>query len=93
MNSWSFDDLGRVTSITNKLGTFGIPTFDGITSRPTRINYPNGQATVIDYYGNAKDRRQEAITNLSSGSARRPQPSKRKSPYGTPSSPALTATK
>jgi RHS repeat-associated core domain len=64
LNEWEFDVLGRVTKVTNNLGTFTIPSFDGGSSRPTKIKYPNGQRTEIGCYSNGDDRRLKVIRDL-----------------------------
>jgi RHS repeat-associated protein len=55
-----YDALGRVTSETNVLGTFGYG-YDGVTARLASVTYPNGQASSYSYLGNTGDRRLQTI--------------------------------
>jgi RHS repeat-associated protein len=65
-----YDALGRVTSATNPLGTFGY-TYVNQTGRVAQIAYPNGQVTNYSYYPNSAatpgndDQRLQSISNLS----------------------------
>src|SRR4051812_12151492 len=43
--TWIFGPLGRMTSETNALGTFGY-SYDGATPRLGRVSYPNGQTST-----------------------------------------------
>ena len=54
----SYDELGRVTSISNLLGAFGYG-YDGVTGRVLSQSYPNGQTTTFAYETNAGDHRLE----------------------------------
>jgi RHS repeat-associated protein len=60
----SFDALGRVTVVTNALGSF-TNEYVGVTGRIATNYYPNGQKTVFSYYGATNDFRLEQIQNLS----------------------------
>jgi RHS repeat-associated protein len=53
---WQHDSLGRVSAITNILGTF-TNEYVGATARPANTIYSNGQRTDYDYYDNVGDRR------------------------------------
>jgi len=64
----AFDALGRLTTLTNPLGTFTY-TYDGITGRPASLTYPNGQSTTYDYYDNLGDHRLREIHNKRPGGA------------------------
>ena len=65
----AYDALGRVTSATNPLGTFGY-TYVNQTGRVAQIAYPNGQVTNYSYYPNSSatpgndDQRLQSISNL-----------------------------
>ncbi len=61
----TFDPLGRVTNLTNALGSF-TNTYVGATTRISTNFYPNGQKTVFSYYGNTNDQRLQTIRNLKS---------------------------
>jgi len=60
------DPTGRVSSITNPLGTFGY-TYDGATSRPLNVNYPNGITWAYDYQPLIGDFRLKDITHTLNG--------------------------
>ena len=68
--TWGYDAMSRVTSETNTLGSFGYHYVDDITgaskgtTRLSSINYPNGQVTNFNWYGNSQDQRLQGITNL-----------------------------
>jgi len=62
----SFDALGRVTVLTNALGSF-TNEYVGVTGRIATNYYPNGQKSVFSYYGATNDFRLEQIQNLSPG--------------------------
>lgn len=49
--SLTYDSLGRVTSIINPLGTFGLG-YVGATGRTAQRTYPNGQVTNYAYHPN-----------------------------------------
>jgi RHS repeat-associated protein len=59
----AFDALGRVTTLTNALGSF-TNVYVGTTARIATNFYPNGQRTVFSYYGNTNDDRLQQIQNL-----------------------------
>lgn len=61
----SFDLLGRLGTVVNPLGTFTY-NYDGLTSRLSRVDYPNGQKTVFSYEDALKDFRLKSIQNLKS---------------------------
>ncbi len=56
----AYDALGRVTSLTNPLGTFGI-TYVAQTGRRDTVTYPNGQTTTYAYFGNTGDNRLQTL--------------------------------
>jgi len=56
----SYDELGRVTVLTNVLGSF-TNTYVNATMRPSTNFYPNGQRTVFSYYGASNDFRLQQI--------------------------------
>jgi RHS repeat-associated protein len=62
------DALGRLTTIGSSVGNFGY-TYDGVSSRPLSLGYPNGQTTTHLYFGNAGDRRLQQIKHLAPGGA------------------------
>ncbi len=69
-----YDSLGRITSATNPLGTFGY-NYVAATGRLDHVDYPNGQRTNYAYYPNSSapdgngDQRLQQIVNLRSGGA------------------------
>jgi len=58
----ALDEAGRVTSVTNSLGTFNYA-YDGSSPRPTSQTYPNGQTARMSYAGNLQDELLQGITN------------------------------
>jgi RHS repeat-associated protein len=64
--SLTFDPLGRVTAVTNPLGSFTYSYVDQ-TARLANVSYPNGQSTDLSYLNNAGDRRLQQIHNKLSG--------------------------
>jgi RHS repeat-associated protein len=58
--TWAFDTLGRTTGEANVLGTFTY-TYDGTTSRPATVTYPNNQTSTYSYFGNTQDHRLQTI--------------------------------
>jgi RHS repeat-associated protein len=58
--SWTFDTLGRVGSEQSLLGTFTYG-YDGFTSRPETVGYPNGQTTSYAYFPAVQDHRLQTI--------------------------------
>jgi RHS repeat-associated protein len=67
-NTHAYDVLGRLTTIGSPLGNFGY-SYDGTSSRPLNLSYPNSQATSYLYFGNTADRRLQQIKNLAPGGA------------------------
>ena len=63
-----FDPAGRVTSVTNALGTFSYD-YDGPSDRLVSMTYPNGLSTSFGYLDNLNDRRLQRITNSRGGTA------------------------
>ena len=61
----AFDALGRVTVLTNALGRF-TNVYVGVTARISTNFYPNGQKTILSYYGATNDFRIQQIQNRSS---------------------------
>jgi RHS repeat-associated protein len=61
-----FDDLGRVISNVNELGTW-TPSYVNATRRLSSLTYPNGQVTTYDYFGNSVDQRLSRIWNKFGG--------------------------
>ncbi len=68
-SSLTYDALGRTTSVTNPLGTFGY-SYVNQTGRVAQTAYPNGQATNYSYYPNSAatpgndDQRLAQVQNL-----------------------------
>ncbi len=58
----TWDAAGRLTQVTNGLGTF-VYTWDGDTARPSTVSYPNGQRTDYAFFGGTQDRLLESITH------------------------------
>jgi RHS repeat-associated protein len=52
----TYDALGRVSRLRNALGTFRL-TYVGATGRIQSIAYPNGQESVLSYFGALGDQR------------------------------------
>jgi RHS repeat-associated protein len=67
-SSMIYDPLGRVTSETNALGTFGYNYLDQ-TLRISSVSYPNGQSVVYNYFNNEGMQRLKEILNKASGGA------------------------
>lgn len=61
-----YDDLGRVDALTHALGAFGYH-YDGVSSRLSSVDIPNGQQTTFGYYENSGDRSLSKITHLAPG--------------------------
>jgi len=61
-----YDDLGRVSSVTDLLGTFNFA-YVNATERLDNISYPNGQIVQYHYYDNLGDQRLQQIKNQDSG--------------------------
>ena len=66
--TWTFDSLGRVSSVVNKLGTF-TNTYVGVTNRLSSMTYPGGSSAVYTYFPNAQDKRLQEIKNQTSTNA------------------------
>lgn len=68
--NWGYDEMSRVTSEANLLGTFQYNYVDNTpgsskgVSRLASINYPNNQVTNFDWYNNNGDERLKQIQNL-----------------------------
>ena len=62
----TYDTLGRVTVLTNALGSFTNQYVDA-TERVSTNFYPNGQQTVFSYLGTNSDFRLQEIWNQNSG--------------------------
>jgi RHS repeat-associated protein len=58
----TLDNGGRVTGVTNALGSFGVA-YDGVTDRVLDLTFPNGQTTHLDYFNNIGNRRLQRITH------------------------------
>jgi len=57
----AFDELGRISSVTNTLGVFNT-TYDGNSLRVASQIYPNGQKAEFSYAGNLQDQLLQRIT-------------------------------
>jgi RHS repeat-associated protein len=64
----AYDALGRMTTQTNVLGTFGYG-YDGVTARLASVAYPNGQTSSYSYLGNVGDRLLQTIQHQKSDSS------------------------
>ncbi|MBS1767175.1 MAG: hypothetical protein JST05_07225 [Acidobacteria bacterium] len=62
VESRAFDSLGRISQVTNPLGTFQYA-YVGATSRLDHVNLPNGQVTKLSYASTAEDSRLTQIAN------------------------------
>ena len=62
----SFDDLGRVVSLTNPLGTFE-HTYDPVNLLPKTVTAPNGLVTTFDYHTATADLRLKEIQHTLAG--------------------------
>ncbi len=68
--NWGYDEMSRVTSEANLLGTFGYNYVENTSgsskgvSRLASINYPNNQVTNFDWYNEKGDERLKQIQNL-----------------------------
>jgi RHS repeat-associated protein len=63
--TWTFDSLGRVSTDTNKLGTF-TNTYVSVTNRLSKLAYPGGASANYLYFPNAQNKRLQQIKNLNS---------------------------
>ena len=61
----TYDALGRVTVLTNALGSF-TNAYVGVTARVSTNSGPNGRKTVFSYYGNTNDFRVQQIKHSTS---------------------------
>ena len=66
--TWTFDSLGRVSSATNKLGTFNYA-YVNVSNRLSSMTYPGGSSTVYTYFPNNQDKRLQEIKNQTSSAA------------------------
>ena len=66
--NWTFDSLGRVSSATNKLGTFNYA-YLNVSNRLSSMTYPGGSSTVYTYFPNSQDKRLQEIKNQTSSAA------------------------
>ena len=60
--TWTFDTLGRINSVANKLGTFSYSYVD-VTNRLSRTTYPGSCSSVYTYLPNAQNKRLQEIRN------------------------------
>ena len=60
----TYDALGRVSRLQNALGTFRL-SYVGATERVQSIAYPNGQKTVLSYFGRVGDHRVRRLRHQS----------------------------
>jgi len=60
--SWTFDEAGRLTQLTNVLGSFN-HSWDGGSRRLSSVTYPNNQRSDFSYFDNAGDRLLQRITH------------------------------
>ena len=67
-SNWVFDSLGRVSSVTNKLGTFNYA-YVNVTDRLNSMTYPDGGSTAYSYFPNLQDKRLQQIKNQTSTNA------------------------
>jgi hypothetical protein len=61
-NAVTYDNLGRVSTVTNVLGAFS-NNYVGVTARLSTMTYPNGQLLTNTYFGNTGDERLQEILN------------------------------
>jgi RHS repeat-associated protein len=61
--TWTFDSLGRVSTDTNRLGTF-TNTYVGATNRLSKTAYPGGASANYTYFPNLQDKRVQQIKHL-----------------------------
>lgn len=62
LQAMTFDALGRVTVVTNALGSF-TNSYLNTSSQLASMTYPNGQVTALTYYGNTNNQRLQTIWN------------------------------
>jgi RHS repeat-associated protein len=58
--SVTYDGLGRTTTVTNVLGSFGYA-YVGNSGRLATLSYPNGQTSTYSYFGHTGDDRLQTI--------------------------------
>jgi RHS repeat-associated protein len=63
--TWTFDSLGRMSSVANKLGTFNYA-YVNVTDRLSSLTYPNGYSVAYTYFPNLQDKRLRQIRNQTS---------------------------
>jgi RHS repeat-associated protein len=63
-----FDTLGRLSTVTNPLGTFNY-SYVGTTERLHTLSYPNGQSTELSYHPASQDHRLQLILHKKPGGA------------------------
>lgn len=63
MTSFNYDALGRVAAEVTPVGTFTY-SYEGTTTRPLSLTYPNSQATQYTYFADAGDHRLQRIKHL-----------------------------
>ncbi|HKP94297.1 MAG TPA: RHS repeat-associated core domain-containing protein [Fibrobacteria bacterium] len=80
--SIAYDSLGRITSDTNALGVFSYG-YMGQTGRLASLAFPNGQNSLLNYFGNTGDFRLQEIKNQNPGSAQISKFNYSYSPAGT----------
>jgi RHS repeat-associated protein len=66
--TWTFDSLGRASSVANKLGTFNYA-YVNVTNRLSSLTYPGGSSAVYSYFPNSQDKRLQEIKNQTSSNA------------------------
>ena len=64
----SYDALGRMAALVSPVGSFAY-SYDGVTTRPQSLSYPNGQSTNYTYFPNAGDHRLQQLKHLTPGAA------------------------
>jgi YD repeat-containing protein len=64
----TYDELDRVTILTNALGAF-TNDYVGVTGRISTNYFPNGQQTVFSYHGTTNDQRLQTIHHLDPSSS------------------------
>jgi RHS repeat-associated protein len=68
VSTFTYDVLGRIATQGGPLGNFSL-TFDGTTTRPLTLSYPNGQTTHYTYFPNSNEHRLQEIRHLAPGGA------------------------
>lgn len=67
--NWTFDAAGRLSNLSNPLGSFS-HTWEEGSRRLSSVTYPNGQRSDYAYLGNAGDRLLQRITHSLAGGAK-----------------------